>query len=196
MVKGTPSRPRFRKRPTTRQRAACALFAAALLAPLPAAGQAVDHALMRAEILDVTTVQNEADMDFGDIIPGTADGRVIMTPNENGIASCTTTNGIVRTGTCDSARFNGTVPFIYVLQVTGPPGGQVNLVGPAGATMRLHSFRYAKGTGLMLGGSATSPNYFVIGGSFVLHVGGTLDVARTQRPGVYNGTFEVSFNYE
>ena len=61
--------------------------------------------------------------------------------------------------------------------------------------MMLHHFRYAKGTPLMLGGTAENPTYLVFGGTFILYVGGTLDVARTQRPGIYNGTFELTFNY-
>jgi hypothetical protein len=167
------------------------------LVPLQAAAQqAQDHALIQSEILDPMTLQNDADMDFGDIIPGTANGTVVMTPNGNGTtAACATNNGITRTGPCRAARFDGQVPFIFGLQITKPPGNQINLVGPAGATMRLHDFTFAKGSALMLGGSLTDPNYFVIGGNFTVFVGGTLDVARTQRAGIYNGTFTLTFNY-
>lgn len=195
MLRGIPRGPGFGERQTTLRGAVCALLAAVAFAPLPAAAQQQDHALSRAEILDTTTVENQADMDFGDIIPGTADGSVVMTANANGTATCTTNFGIVHTGNCQAARFDGTIPFIYALEVTGPPGDQVTLVGPAGATMVLRRFRYFKGTPLMFGGSTENPTYFVLGGTFILYVGGTLDVARTQRPGIYNGTFELTFNY-
>lgn len=175
------------------ERATSALVAALLLAPLPAAAQAVDSAFTRGEILDTMTVENEADMDFGDILPGTANGTVVMTPGAT--ATCATNNGIIRTGPCRAARFEGGLPFVFGLQVTMPGGNLTTLTGPLGATMRLRNFTFAKGLPLMLGGGPTNPQYFVLGGNFVLFVGGTLEVARTQAPGVYNGTFTLEFNY-
>jgi hypothetical protein len=195
---GNPRRRRPERRRSTRQRAFCALIVAAALAPLPAAAQqrAVGQAVSRGEILDPMTLNNDADMDFGRIVPGTANGTVVMTPNGSStVASCTTTSGIVRTGNCRAAFFDGNVPFIFNLQITKPAGNQVTLTGPAGATIRLHDFTFAKGTGLMLGGSLTDPNYLVIGGAFSVYVGGTIDVARTQRAGIYTGNFTLTFNY-
>jgi len=160
------------------------------------AAQQQDYAMMRSEVLDPMILQNLADMDFGDITPGTASGTVVMTPSTSGTtAACATTNGILHVGACRAAQFQGSVPFIFNLQITKPAGNQITLTGPAGATMRLHDFTFAKGSTLMLGGSPTNPTYFVIGGNFIVYVGGTLDVARTQRPGRYNGTFTLSFNY-
>lgn len=177
----------------------CALLAATALAPLPAAAQqrAIGTAQMRSEILDPMTLNNNADMDFGRIMPGTANGTVVMTPDGGGVAaSCTTTSGITRTGNCRAARFDGDVPFIFNLQITKPAGNQVTLTGPGGATMRLHDFTFAKGdSAFMIGGTLTDPTYWVIGGNFEVFVGATLDVARTQRAGIYNGSFTLTFNY-
>ena len=197
MERGNPSRRRSDAPRTNRAHAWGVLLGAAAFAPIPAAAQtAQGHALMQSEILDSFTVQNPADMDFGRIMPGTANGTVVMTPNGSSTAaSCTTNNGITRTGTCRAARFEGELPFIYNLQITKPTGNQINLIGPAGATMRLHDFTFAKGSAWMLGGSPTDPQYLVLGGSFVVFVGGTLDVARTQRAGIYNGSFTLTFNY-
>lgn len=194
MLRGIPRRPRPGERPTMRRCAFGALIASLLLAPVSALAQANDHALMRTEILEVITAESDADMDFGDIIPGTSNGTVVMTPAAT--ATCATSGGIVRTGPCLAARFEGTLPIVYLLRVTKPAGNQIDLVGPAGATMRLHDFTFAKGTPGMMGGTATNPQYLVLGGSFIIYVGGTLDVASNQRPGIYNGTFELSFNYE
>ena len=192
---GKPSRRRSEGRRTTARRAACALLAAIALAPLPAVAQAArDNALLTAEILDPMTVQNPADMDFGDIVPGTANGTVVMTPGAT--ATCATNNGITKDAVCRAARFDGQVPFIFNLQITKPAGDQITLVGPAGATMRLRNFTFAKGSGLMLGGTPTDPTYLVLFGNFTVFVGGTLEVARNQRAGVYNGTFTLSFNYD
>ncbi len=194
---GYPIRRRLTWRPKVGPRAFLALLAAMAFAPLPAAAQkAQSYALTQAEVLDSMQVNNNADMDFGRIMPGTANGTVVMTPNGSSTAAtCTTNNGIVRTGTCRAARFNGSLPFIYNLQITKPAGNQTILTGPAGATMRIHDFTFAKGSALMLGGSLTDPQYFVIGGNFEVFVGGTLDVARTQRAGIYNGSFTLTFNY-
>jgi hypothetical protein len=126
-------------------------------------------------------------------MPGTANGAVVLNPAAT--ATCTTNAGIVHSGNCRAARFSGSLPFFHTLVITKPAGNQITLSGPLGATMQLHDFTFAKGSGLMLGGSLTNPTYLVIGGTFSVYVGGTLDVARTQRPGIYNGTFTLSFNY-
>jgi hypothetical protein len=194
---GNPIRRRANARRTWWQHALGVLLAAMAFAPLPAAAQqGQSYAIVRSEILDSITVINNADMYFGVISPGTANGVVVMTPDDQSIAAtCTTTSGIVRTGPCRAARFQGSLPFIFNLQITKPAGNQITLTGPSGATMRVHDFTFAKGTPWMLGGSATNPNYTVIFGNFIVYVGGTLDVARTQRAGVYNGSFTLSFNY-
>jgi hypothetical protein len=195
MRRGTSSRRRREKRRTTRQRVLCALLAAVVFAPQPATAKTA-YASQRAQIMDTMVLLNPADMDFGQITPGTANGNVVMTPNgTNNGAACATNNGIIHTGLCRSAYFEGSVPFVFNLQITKPAGNQVTLVGPSGATMRLHDFTFAKGSALMLGGSATNPTYFVIGGNFSVYVGATVDVARTQQAGIYNGTFTLTFNY-
>ncbi len=193
MERGYPSR-RRRERRARWQRAFGALLATAALAPLPAAAQSKQAAAtFHADIREPLVVLKASDMDYGRIAPGTANGTAVMTPGAT--ATCATNVGIVHTGNCRAARFDGSLPFFYNLQVTKPVGDQVILTGPLGATMRLHNFTFAKGSGLMLGGTATDPTYFVIGGTFIVYVGGTLDVARTQRPGIYNGTVTLSFNY-
>jgi hypothetical protein len=178
----------------------CALLAVAAFAPLPAAAQqGQSYAVARADIMDAMTVVNNADMYFGVITPGTANGTVVMTPNDqSNAAACAVNNGITRSGPCRAARFEGQIPFIHNLVITKPAGDQVMLTGPSGATMRLRRFTVAAGSGWMFGTDlATTPtvSYFVLGGTFVIYVGGTLDVARNQRAGVYNGSFTLTFNY-
>src|SRR5688572_17974080 len=121
---GNPSRRRLAGPWAKRLRALCVLLAAAALAPLPvAAQQAQGFSVVRTEIVDPMTVINDADMYFGRISPGTADGTVVMTPSGSSIvANCATNNGIVRTGDCRAARFQGTIPFIHTLQITKPAG--------------------------------------------------------------------------
>jgi hypothetical protein len=182
---------------TTRRRALAALSATLAFVPSPAAAQDQDSAVMRGQILDTLTVNNDADMDFGDIVPGTANGTVVMTASA--APTCTANNGIVRTGTCRAARFDGDATFLFLLRVTRPAGNQIMLTGPMGATMALNNFSFAITTAaLNLGPQGNDQRYLLLTGSgnFTIYVGGTLNVARTQRPGVYNGTFSINFNYD
>lgn len=183
-----------------RRRAFGALVASLLLAPVPALGQADDHALMRSEILDSLVLENEADMDFGDLIPGTADGAVVMTPSAT--ATCSPNSGIVHSGACRAAEFSGNASFLFLLRIDRPAGNQITLVGPGGATMRLDTFTFGVGSGLTTFANGHGPPHqqryrvYSFDGSFTFYVGGTLRVARNQAPGVYNGTFSITMNYD
>lgn len=151
-------------------------------------------------MLDSMVVQNEADMDFGDIIPGTADGTVVMSPRA--AATCATNNGIIHTGTCQAAEFGGDVAFLFLLRITKPAGDQITLVGPGGATMLLDTFTVGAGSGLTTFANGNGPpnqqRYRVVSldGRFTFYIGGTLHVARNQPAGIYNGTFALTVNYD
>jgi hypothetical protein len=177
-------------------RAAGALLVAIALAPATALAQVdTDFAIVRGEILDTMVVENEADLDFGDLVPGTANGTVVLTPSAT--PTCTTNNGIVHTGNCRAARFDGSASFLFFLRVTKPPGNQVTLTGPMGATMVVNNLSYAMTTpNIPFGSTATEQRYWLFAADFTLYVGGTLNVASNQRPGIYNGTFTLEFNYD
>ena len=200
MLRGIPRRPRPCERPTVRRRAFGALVASLLLAPVSALAQANDHALMRTEILDSLVLENDADMDFGDLIPGSADGAVVMTPSAT--ATCGTNNGIVHSGACRAAEFSGNASFLFLLRIERPAGNQITLVGPGGATMRLDTFTFGIGSGLTTFANGNGPPHqqryrvYSFDGSFTFYVGGTLRVARNQAPGIYNGTFSITMNYD
>jgi len=178
------------------ERAACALLVAVALAPAPALAQVdTDFALVRGEILDTMVVENEADLDFGDLLPGTANGTVVLTPSAT--PTCTTNNGIIHTGNCRAARFDGSASFLFPLRVTRPPGNQLTVTGPMGATMQVTNLTYAMTTfHFPLAPTATEQRYLLLNPNFTLYVGGTLNVASNQRPGIYNGTFTLEFNYD
>jgi hypothetical protein len=68
-----------------------------------------------------------------------------------------------------------------------------------GATMVVNNLSYAMtAANIPWGSTATEQRYLILtgNGTFTLYVGGTLNVASNQRPGVYNGTFSISFNYD
>ena len=183
------------------ERAVCALLAAVALAPLPALAQAATaDADARITILPPFTVGPGADLDFGQITSSGPAGTVtIPASGANTSASCTVTGPLIHTGNCRAARFDGDAPnWLFPLQVTKPAGNQLTLTGPLGATMLVNNLTYGGTTGLFASGStATTQSYWVIAfnGEFTLHVGGRLNVGVNQRPGVYTGTFTLTFNY-
>ena len=172
-----------------------ALVFAAFAVAQPAQAQDNDNAFARGEILAPILVGNEGDMDFGDITPQGTNGTVVLTPAATAV--CTTTGTIIRTGTCSAARFEGDVGGFFLLRVTKPVGGQITLTGPGGATMLVNNFTFGAGPGMLtLGSNATEQRYLLWTGAFTVYVGGRLNVAGNQQPGVYNGTFTLSFNYD
>ena len=180
------------------------LAAAVLLAvavPHPAMAQDSSVAVTNAEILSPIAMGNEADMDFGDITPSVSTGgTVVMSPSAS--ATCTPSAGLLRVGTCRAAEFRGDAYWLFLLRITRPAGDQITLVGPGGATMLLDTFTFGQGSGLTTFANGNGPpdqqRYRVISfnGEFTFYIGGTLHVAANQQPGVYNGTFEITMNYD
>lgn len=193
---GNPSRGRHAGRRTMRQRAVAALLGAAAFAPLPAAGQATDTTQAQVGVLDPVTIGPGADMDFGQITTSGNPGTVVMAPVA--APTCPTTGGLVRTGTCRSAMFEGDAYFLADLRVQRPTPDWINLVGPGGATMRLETFTFGSSFPTVYNG-ATGVNHrfrvWSLFGDYRFYVGGTLRVAGNQMPGVYNGTFAIQVNY-
>ncbi|WP_305096357.1 DUF4402 domain-containing protein [Croceibacterium aestuarii] len=152
---------------------------------------------MAAAINTPVIMTDVHDMDFGNIAPRGNSGTVVMSPGAN--AQCNTTGGVIHTGTCRAATFEGKVTFLFGLRVTGPTGNQINLSGPGGATMRLDNFTFGSGPGMLDFGVAGGSHRFWIlnlDGSYTIHAGGTLHVAANQTPGVYTGTFDIRLNYD
>jgi hypothetical protein len=176
----------------------CAALSAAALMPVSAAAQVQEPALVRSEILDPMTLQNDADMDFGDIIPGTAAGTVVMTPSAT--PTCTASAGLVRSGPCKAAEFSGTAFAGAELRVRRPTPNSITLTGPGGATMTVTTFTLGStAPTVYLGNPGNSPNHrFRVDapdGSYTFYVGATLNVGANQLPGIYNGAFQIDVTY-
>ena len=178
-------------------RRACVVVAATVLAPLPAAAQqAQGYALTAAEITDGLTMRNDGDMDFGGIIPTGSGGTIVMTPSV--AATCTITGTLVRSGLCKAAAFAGIAFTGADVRVNRPSGDRIDLTGPGAATMRLRDFTFGStGTTVMQGGNGPNPRFRVdaLDSVYLFFVGGTLNVAGNQAPGIYNGTFEIRINF-
>lgn len=175
--------------------ARAAAFALAALAPLPAAAQQA-QALIGGEILDSTTIGSDADLDFGRIMQSLTAGTVTLTASPSAI--CTTTGGLVRTGTCQAARFSGFAPVGAGMRVMRPNGNKITLTGPGGATMEVNTFTFgATGTTVYTGNNGANHHFTISApdGAYTFYVGGRLQVGATQTPGLYTGTMEVRITY-
>lgn len=177
---------------------AAALTIVLLSALAPAGARAATQAVAQTGVVidDPMTVIGVEDMDFGQIAARANPGTVRLSPGAT--ASCATTGGLTRTGTCRAARFDGDVTFLYTLQVQRPTANRIDLTGPGGATMRVRDFTFSGGPGMLdLGQSGANRRFLVlnISGNYTVYAGATLEVGAYQAPGLYTGTFQVQFNY-
>lgn len=163
----------------------------------PAYAQATtETADARAIVLEPGAFIKVQDMIFGRIARPATAGTAVLTPAA--APGCTTTGGVVRTGTCQAAAFAGDASLLFYLRVTRPAGGQIFLSGPGGATMRVNNFTFGGTSGLVsLGSTTTEQRYLVLSGNgnFGFYVGGTLNVGANQAGGNYSGTFTLQVNY-
>jgi len=192
-------------RPTPGPRAAFGLLAAlafALLLPAAARAQSTESdigtARTQVALLAQGSVANVADMDFGKIAQSNNPGTIVLSPAAT--ASCTVTGGLIRSGVCRAARFSIMGKRNNRFRIRENNGGQVTLNGPGGATMSLTNITFAavgmsstnNANGWNLGNYRLDLNNGI--GEFYL--GGTLNVAAAQAPGVYNGVIiiEIQLN--
>jgi hypothetical protein len=176
-------------------RAACGLFAAAALAPLPAAAQEA-YALIGTDIVDSTTIAPDADLNFGQIMPSASGGNVVLTASAT--ATCTTTGGLVHSGACKAAQFSGNSFPQVEMRVMRPSGDRIDLTGPGGTTMRVQDFTFGStGTTVSLGANGANHRFRIDApdGAYTFYVGGTLRVGAAQAPGVYTGSFNIRITY-
>ena len=148
-----------------------------------------------AEIVLVapTSLTKTRDMVFGKITQSPVAGTVVLNA---ATATCTTTNGLTRLGTCQPAQFAGRGTRFMQVRVTAPTA--IQLTGP-GEAMTLDTFRIGTSADLVLvTGTASDGRYRIVAGSGIygFGVGGTLRVNANQAPGVYTGTFDVTVVYQ
>ena len=185
-----------RGRHTAARWLAPAVLLAAALAPLPTRAQSVDTAFGRAEIAAEITIIDVDDLYFGQIVPRTNAGTVILTPGAT--ATCATTGGLVRTGGCQAARFDGQTTSGSTLRIIRPGGNRITITNPGGATMQVRNFTFTGGLGMQDLGSSGANHRFQVNsptGDFTVYAGATLEVGANQAPGIYTGTFTIHLQY-
>ena len=168
-------------RNTLRLAAVGAALAAASFAT-SASAAATATATATAEILSSLTLTADSALDFGLIAPNT--GGTVTVNADNTVSQ---TGALISTGTRVPAGFT----------VTGTNGASVVVTLPSAPV----DLTRVSGTETMsLGGFNTNPvGAFQLSpttGQGTFSVGGTLTVGANQVAGVYNGTFNVSVEYQ
>lgn len=139
-----------------------------------------------AEVLDTLTLSADTALDFGQIAANTG-GTVTV----NADSTVSKTGTLISTGTRAPATFS----------VGGSAGASVGVTLPSAAV----DLTYVGWTGVgaaptmsLAGFNANPVGAFQLdtNGAGTFSVGGTLTVASAQAPGVYEGTFDVSVEYQ
>lgn len=124
-------------------------------------------------------------LEFGDIIKG----ENTVTVAANGSRTATNPDLLL------TLTSGGRTPQAAEFEIEGEPGlayvvtyeSNVKLNGPDSATMSVESFT--------TNATLTLPNEGTTAGKDTFNVGASLTVSADQKPGVYQGTFEVTVNY-
>ncbi len=157
------------------------VFAAAALAGTTAQA-ATAPATASANILTQVTVTKTADLDFGTIAIGTSGGNVTVGTTNNRTCDA----GLVCSASATSAAFSIAGAANQLVGISIDPSVSLNRITPVagGASMSATLSTSASTALLSASGAAT------------FAAGGVLTVAGTQAAGGYQGSFNVTVNYQ
>lgn len=180
------------------RRTAAAMLAAAPLTLLAAPVQAQSvsaNAVAQAVVVEPLALIKIRDLNFGRIAAQPIAGTVTVNPNTG---ACTATGGVVSVGNCGYAEFGGQGVRRMRMRITLPT--TITLTGPGGATMTASNFTLGLAPDVIqVPGPGNSPPRYEIASStgiYTFRVGARLNVATNQAPGVYNGSFVVTVQYQ
>jgi hypothetical protein len=133
------------------------------------------------------SVYNMQNLSFGAMYQGSSGGNVTIAPN----GSRTTTGTVILLNFGSpfyQAIFEMEAPVGTIVSIS--PAKKANLTGSSGGSMKLRIDNMAPSSPFVT--SVPPP------GRTRIFIGGTLTVGKTNQtpPGFYNGTFDISFNYE
>lgn len=177
-------------------RAFCALLVltlSVLLAPDARARVATVQGSATAAVVAPLSLTKTQDLDFGRIAARPTAGTVTVDVNSGG---CTTTGTIIHQGNCQFAEFAGRGTRRMRVRIQIPTS--VTLTGPGGATMLVNTMTLGTQPDLTFMGGNGNRRYEINSptGIFTFRVAGRLNVGANQVPGVYNGTFNVTVQYQ
>ena len=136
----------------------------------------------KAEIVVAISILKTHDLDFGQVVAGSSDGTVVMSPSGTRTPSGGAELGNAGTAGAASFTVTGAANATYSI---GLPSSAVILDDGASHTMTLDTFTSDPTPTGLLDGSGTQ----------TLNVGGTLHVLALQAAGTYSHLFDVTVAY-
>lgn len=161
-----------------------------LLAAAPALAQTSAPGSARARVLAPINLSVTQELNFGTILPSTTRASTVRV-NQN--ETVTLGGGALAYGALQkSSRQSGSGTRNAVIIISSPP--TIFLTGP-GPRMRVRSWTLGTTSGLT---RITGNQYRItaVNGAFSFRLGATLDVARNQPEGNYQGSYAVTVNYQ
>jgi len=134
-------------------------------------------------VLNPLTATNVQDLDFGQLIPGTTAGTIVINPTSG--ARTATGGTILAGGTTSTAIFIGVARPNRMVHLN-MPNGTITLTNGTGGTMTVGNFTTDGNVN-----RRTDSN-----GIISFRVAATLNVAANQADGAYTGTFNVTLNLQ
>lgn len=163
------------------------------MAPGVAHAQDTDESSAEAFLVTPLSFVKELDLDFGQIIPGNTNGTVVM----DSTGAVTTTGGVTQiAGTQQPARFWGYGTFNQRVLINVDANSYTLTRQGGTETMIMDAILIGSRPPIIIN---TNPRRFRIAnpdGYFSFTMAGRLQVAADQEPGVYNGEFTVTLEYE
>lgn len=157
-----------------------------------AAYAGTSSSVTKLNIIPAASLTKTQDLDFGRVLAGTAVGNVRINAR-TGIRSRTGAVVLVGTTSSRAAFLASGAAGLTVRFSIGANTIFLNRVG-GGASVRLNTFRISTGATA----PQSLPRNFVLptSGSQTYFIGGNLRVAANQAAGIYQGTFNLTMNYQ
>ncbi|MHA7820870.1 MAG: DUF4402 domain-containing protein [Erythrobacter sp.] len=171
------------------------ILAACMLGMAPGITHAQETEEASAEAFLVTPLSfvKQDDLDFGQIIPGNTNGTVVM----DSTGAVTTSGGVIQIdGTQQPARFWGYGTFNQRVLINVDANSYTLTRQGGTETMIMDAILIGSQPPIIIN---TNPRRFRIAnpdGYFSFTMAGRLQVAADQAPGVYDGEFTVTLEYE
>lgn len=161
--------------------------------PAALAAQTTEPGEAQAFVVTPLSFVKQFDLDFGQIIPGDADGAVVM----DSTGAVTTTGGIIQiNGTQQPARFWGFGTFNQRVLINSDANSYILTREGGAETMVMDQVLIGSQPPIIIN---TNPRRFRIAnpdGYFAFTIAGRLQVGADQMPGVYRGEFTIQLEYE
>lgn len=145
-----------------------------------------EQATATAKIIVPIALQKNADLAFGNIIPGAEAGTVVLAAS-NARTGTNVTLGMSSSASAASFTVTGLANNTYSVTLPGDNAIELTSTANGAVAMKITTFTTFAVSGTM--------GVIEGGGTQVFKVGATLNVGANQAAGDYTGNFNVSVNY-